>query len=306
MGHDELINRQSSSEHLGKLKICPSCGESSAFDKSFCHRDGTWLVNSSDRKICPRCRNSYYNSHAYCRSDGAGLVCFVPPAAEVESVLKDRGIRYGVRELDEEENDRFRRSVCPGCGSWNYWAVDEAIYLCKGCRSAYYCREEGNCEILGRVNWTGELVSDAGTGVLTGDEKTPMEKFLLAITPGSWVVWSRQFRHFRDGRFNFALNWPSFFFGPFRYFVKGLWTKGVLYALGTGLIMALLTWLMPKGFFWWYLISAIFFGVMGSNDYYRFCLKYIDDIPGAIRAKQIGAVCFVVLSVSPFVLLRFL
>jgi hypothetical protein len=29
---------------------------------------------------------------------------------------------------------------------------------------------------------------------------------------------------------------------------------------------------------------------MGSNDYFRFCLKYKDDIKGAKRAKTLGKI----------------
>ena len=35
---------------------------------------------------------------------------------------------------------------------------------------------------------------------------------------------------------------------------------------------------------------SVFYASMGSNDYYRFCLKYKDNIKGARRARLIGKV----------------
>ncbi|MDF1537204.1 MAG: DUF2628 domain-containing protein, partial [bacterium] len=111
-----------------------------------------------------------------------------------------------------------------------------------------------------------------------------------------------KFGRFEEDRFNLSWNWPSFFFGPLRYFVKGMWKEGIFYTLCLGFFAGILSGFMFRDALLWYLLGGTVFGTLGSHDYYRFCLKYRDDIPGAGKARAIGMISFWLILLSPLIL----
>jgi hypothetical protein len=221
---------------------------------------------------------------------------------EVERVLVMDGAKYGVSGLHGEESDRIIRGICPDCGDWNNWTSEGLLNTCNGCRFVYYYAQDGFQKVLGPVGASGTLIPGQEYGPVVPKEKTPMEELLLAVTPDNKAHWIQKFSKFEEGKFNPSWNWPSFFLGPLRYFVKGLWQRGLAYGLGAGLVTVSMARVFSEGVLLWHLAGSIFFGVMGSNDYYRFCLKYQGNIPGARKARLIGMICFWLLVLSPVIL----
>jgi hypothetical protein len=129
---------------------------------------------------------------------------------------------------------------------------------------------------------------------------SPYYELLTTIDAANSRYWIRKFNSFSEERFNSSWNWPSFFFGPLRYFMKGICFRTVIYILviygffflselimGTKIVESrIITFSMS-------LAVYAFFGIAGSNDYYRFCLKHKDNIARAKKAKKIGLVFFV-------------
>lgn len=284
------------------LKSCPTCGSVFPPDRFFCSNDGSSLVGPTDPKICPRCHRGFERTKRYCSHDGARLVDYLPGVTPAEATLDIGGVSYGVRRLENEEKESFSRSLCPHCGDWKNWKSTEIEYVCNGCGSAYCYGSDGVLEILGLIGPDGVLIPRKVGGGMIRMEKTPMEELLQAMSPSKRTHWMNRFSLFEEGKFNLSWNWPSFFFGPLRYFSKGIWIHGILYTAGAGFVLGVMAEFWFEHFLLWYVLNGTFFGIMGSNDYYKFCLKYRDDIPGARKAKNIGTLCFWLLLLSPIIL----
>ena len=138
-------------------------------------------------------------------------------------------------------------------------------------------------------------------------DASPFYGLLKAIDPSNMEVWERKFETFKPDRFNWSWNWPSFFFGFYRYFLKGISIRVLVYVLAAviyfftvnflvaGLEMGRAVEVVAR------LLVNVFFGIRGSHDYYRFCLKHKDDLFRARRAKKIGMINFVLLCIIPIV-----
>ena len=144
-------------------------------------------------------------------------------------------------------------------------------------------------------------VAPAGTGKTPSKkEVSPFHDLLTEIDKKNRAHWIKTFNGFVEGKYNLAWNWPSFIFGPFRYFVKGMWAKGIGYGLFAAFFQAFLVSAIGGGvFFMAWLATTAFFALMGSNDYYKFCLCYKEDLKGAKRETALGVA---LLFLTPFLL----
>ena len=52
------------------MKQCPKCYDAFADDATYCHQDGTKLV---ELLHCPRCGRPYFSHHKFCESCGFAL-----------------------------------------------------------------------------------------------------------------------------------------------------------------------------------------------------------------------------------------
>lgn len=143
-----------------------------------------------------------------------------------------------------------------------------------------------------------ESVQEVGTQFID----SPFYELITAIDSNYSRYWLEKFSTFDEHRFNWSWNWPSFFFGPYRYFFKGIRLRTIFYILAIFVLFYLFELIfgtnIEDGRFLSGLLNlavVIFFGMRGSHDYYLFCLKYQNDIPGAKAAKKTGIVFLVLL-----------
>jgi len=229
---------------------------------------------------------------------------------EYESTLTIDGQVWAAVGLDTGEQDQFRGSTCPQCGAWENWAGEGLHYICKECGAQYFGEKDNVSRLIGKVDSQGNLdtdsraVSGSQMDALKGLD-SPFYELLTAVDPGNREDWLIKFKRFKEGRFNLAWNWPSYFFGPWRYFLKGMSLKAVLYivpfAFAAGLInttaggRSIVN--MCLGF-----AASVFYGVMGSNDYYKFCRKYRSNIAGAKKTKKMGKINLFLFIFGPILL----
>ncbi|UCG38354.1 MAG: zinc ribbon domain-containing protein [bacterium] len=288
------------------VKACPQCGAAYGPEVNFCPEDGTALVVQPLRKTCPQCGRDYPLDVRFCAADGTELLSVMPVGEGFDKTITLGGEEYGVRKLDEPERDHIRRSLCPDCGAWKNWAGEGREYICRSCGSHFLYEGEDAFKVLGKMDEQGKLVADTGGGTATKGQReleaSPFYKLLTEIDLSNRDHWIRKFKGFEEGKFNRSWNWPSFFFGSLRYFLKGMSARGVLYLFGAVVLSlgasALLGSQTVPGNPFNYVISIainVFYASMGSNDYYRFCLRYKDNIRGAKRARTIGKINFILL-----------
>jgi len=196
----------------------------------------------------------------------------------------------------------MRRSVCPNCGAWKNWTVEGVNYVCQRCDAHYLYKGEDIYRVLGKIDEQGNLipgaeVMDSAAKAHAELEESPLYNLLTEIDASNRDHWIKKFKQFKEGQFNRSWNWPSFFLGTPRYFLKGMSGRGALY-LFAGIVL----YIIIGAIFGRQDMEAnpfrtitgvgvsVFYASMGSNDYYRFCLKYKDNIKGARRARLIGKV----------------
>jgi hypothetical protein len=261
------------------------------------HKDG----GSADRgKECPVCRKRYEAAAWYCSKDGSMLIGVTLAGEPDYRTAVVEGEKLATSALDEGEAESFSRSLCPDCRSWQNWTVKGNYYMCNSCSAGFIYGEEESLRALGTVDNLGSF-HPVGTRTVPPEEAiSPFHDLLTLINKGGRHYWKKRFKTFEEGRFNFSWNWPSFFFGSLRYCQKGMWLKGILYRLGAGAIQAILIWTVGWSvLFMSWLGTAVFFGVMGANDYHLFCLKHRENLIGAKKQATIGMIIFWIMLLSP-------
>lgn len=209
---------------------------------------------------------------------------------------------YGGRLLDPDERDRIQRSLCPACGAWKNWDQDNENYLCNSCGALFVWGKERVYRVLGKLDSSGRPVDwpDVPEERAPGSTE-PEQRFnslLKEIDPANSDHWLRKFSNFREGRFNNAWNWPSFFFGPYRYFLKGMYVRAILYMVPVAVVYQLMAIELGEGNPLGNLLNlgwGVFFAVRGSHDYFLFCVKYENDLKGAKKSKKLGIANFILL-----------
>lgn len=265
--------------------------------------DGTMPV-----RTCPTCRKEYPLDVQVCPADGAQLPYALPVEGGFDETLIVEGQEYGVKRLEGAVKDHMRRSVCPNCGAWKNWTSEGVHYFCVNCGAHYLYKGDDIFRVLGKIEEQGNLVpevdADGSEKAQAKLEESPFYNLLTEIDESNKEHWIKKFKHFKEGQFNESWNWPSFFIGPMRYFFKGMSGRGALYLFaGIALYAVIGAIFGPQDLEsnpLYRLIGGlvnVVFAAMGSNDYFRFCLKYKDNIKGARRARIIGKINIVLFAV---------
>jgi hypothetical protein len=261
-------------------KVCPKCDFEAAIDKNYCPNDGTKLVYKTVENACIKCGKQYEKSNKYCPIHGIELQNITPSNKKL---------------MNGNSLDLFRRSVCPNCDAWNNWEKHGNEYLCKSCNSKYEYIEDGLFSIKNAAKTT------------TFPEKTdsnPYVEILNKIDSKNKEHWIKIF-DLLENKKNISRydlwNWPSFIFGPWRYYWKGLWRKALLIEASAYVIGIAIGFIFYKYFdriepllvFGNFLIK-IYFGVSGSKDYYQFIKTYNNDIEKSKKEIRIGRIILIV------------
>ncbi len=305
---NEKVYERSSLQRDQPVRTCPECSSAFGSNRKFCPGDGAALVSQPIRKSCPQCSRDYSPDVQVCFADGARLLNVMPAGEGYESTRTIDGQEYGVRRLEGVQEDHMRRSMCPSCGSWKNWTDEGINYLCNGCGAHYLYEGDDIFKVKGKIDEKGNLLSVTDAGTFRKDRETledsPFYKLLSEIDVNNRDHWVKTFKHFKEGQFNRSWNWPSFFLGTPRYFLKGMSGRGVLYLFAGIALYALVTAVSGRQGLEPYPFQAItgigvnvFYASMGSNDYFRFCLKHKDDIKGAKRAKTLGKINIVLFAI---------
>jgi hypothetical protein len=283
------------------VKTCPECSAAFGPDIKFCPDDGAALISQPIRNTCPDCRKDYPLDVQICPADGAQLLNVMPVGEGFDRTWTIDGQDYGVRKLEGVEEDHLNRSMCASCGAWKNWTGDGMNYVCNSCGAHYLYTSDGSFKVLGKINDQGNLVFVPNESSVVKSQKTleesPFYNLLSEIDESNRKYWIAKFKGFKEEQFNRSWNWPSFFFGPMRYFLKGMSGRGALYLFVFVVVTVMSVTVAGEQGATSTLVNSLtglalsaFFAAMGSNDYYRFCLKYRDNIPGAKRAKFIGKI----------------
>jgi hypothetical protein len=191
--------------------------------------------------------------------------------------------------LYQDKSSAGTKKVCPICGKSYETSIS-------------YCSDDGS---LLRGTTPAEAPNQVIPSldiekIVPEDELLPFRDLLDHIDKKNRSHWMKAFSTFKEGKYNIAWNWPSFFFGPWRYCWKGMWLKGITYRMLALLIQAFLVSVFGSGihFFAW-LGTAGFFALRGSNDYYLFCIKYRENLDAAKKQTNIGIAIF---CMSPFLI----
>lgn len=205
--------------------------------------------DTGSNRVCPTCGNRYDAVFSYCSNDGTALI---------SADLADQP-DHGTLAFKEERLSPHRHPEKRGL------------------------QVTGTQETLVRID-------PLKSGITASQkEPSPFRDLLGHIDKKNSARWMKVFKTFEEEKYNLFWNWPSFFFGPIRYWLKGMWAKGLTYLLIILLFQKILISVFGGGiFFLTCLGAAVFFALMGANDYYLFCLKYREDIVGARNQKAWG------------------
>ena len=194
-------------------------------------------------RTCPTCRIDYPLDVQVCPTDGAELPYAMPVGGGFDETLTVGGQEYGVRRMERAGEDLMRRSVCPNCGAWKNWTVEGVNYVCQRCDAHYLYKGEDIYRVLGKIDEQGNLipgaeVMDSAAKAHAELEESPLYNLLTEIDASNRDHWIKKFKQFKEGQFNRSWNWPSFFLGTPRYFLKGMSGRGALY-LFAGIVLTL-------------------------------------------------------------------
>jgi len=295
--------------------VCPECSNPGNDGYLFCPDDGSRLMELDDTLLEPGSRVDVHRV-------GKGTIV----AASGDDYLDPAVLCYAIdldRELNGETRHWFLKRT--GVDTLKDWSLIEGQPLpsgilpqkryfaahcevvpiteyephrtCPACGKGFdattsYCSVDGTRLTATTVAGRLEKVAPVRIGKTPPKKEVPpFQDLLTEIDKKNKAHWIKKFSGFVEGKYNFGWNWPSFFFGPLRYCLKGMWLKGILYRLGAGIIQVfLISTFGWEVFFQSWLATAIFFGMMGANDYYLFCSRYREDLKVAKKQKATGIV----------------
>jgi len=277
-------------------KICPQCNQEASAEHQVCPFDGVTLLDQSIDHYCSTCGKYYSNEMQSCPVHGVELTPITLPPEGLEGESDGE-----VEVLDEKAVDDFLRELCPKCGAWRNWEKLGFEYTCQSCMVSFRY-QDGQLTVF-KSKTTFQIESERL-------ETLPSAPVLSAIDKDNKRHWLRKFEKFDSSPGYRNWNWPSFFFGPYRYFWKGMWKKGLLiYGVLVCIEIALmfLAPTMPSysanplssggdqgplavvvG-----LLIKVYLGNVGSRDYHKFVNSFDGEVSKAKSALTIGRVLFI-------------
>jgi len=238
-------------------------------------------------KICPKCNQESPAEYDYCPHDGEKLAIYTPPLEESpEDSAKD------LECLDESAQDAFLRGLCPKCGAYKNWAKIGEEYACQTCYQTLVYRDgkiyESKTKSTYQIEKEKEVEKEKERR-----EAAPYAPILSSIDADNKEHWFEEFKKFDADPGYGGWNWPSFFFGPYRYLWKGIWKRGLLFlglVLGLSFVFGLLSHLIMGSavsnifgllFSICYLAIRAYLASVGAKDYYKLVSSFNGNVAKA-------------------------